>query len=81
MKKIITGYFYRLFRSFEFWALIVLFLVATYEIVFPWINQKNEITISRGSFTIYDGAYNTVAVNADNINELLVQGSVQGICM
>ncbi len=75
MKKIITGYFFRLFRSFEFWALIVLFLVATYEIVFPWINQKNEITISRGSFTIYDGAYNTVAVNADNINEHRVVGS------
>ena len=75
MKKIITGYFFRLFRSFEFWALIVLFLVASYEIVFPWIDDKNEITISRGSFTIYDGAYNTVAVNADNINEHRVVGS------
>ena len=75
MKKIITGYFYRLFRSFEFWALIVLFLVASYEIVFPWIDDKNEITISRGTFTMYYGVYSTVAVDADNANEHRFSGS------
>lgn len=75
MKKIITGYFFRLFRSFEFWALIVLFLVASYEIVFPWIDNKNEITISRGTFTMYYGVYSTVAVDADNANEHRFSGS------
>ena len=75
MKKIITGYFFRLFRSFEFWALIVLFLVLSYEIVFPWINDNNEITISRGSFTMYFGEHNTVAVNADNVHEHNFAGS------
>ena len=75
MKKIITGYFFRLFRSFEFWALIVLFLVASYEIVFPWIDDKNEITISRGTFTMYYGVYSTVAVDADNVHEHNFAGS------
>lgn len=67
MKKIITGYFFRLFRSFEFWALMVLFLVATYYIVFPFISEENEITIARGDFILYDG--DNVIVNADNVNE------------
>jgi ABC-type transport system involved in multi-copper enzyme maturation permease subunit len=75
MKKIITGYFFRLFRSFEFWALIVLFLVASYEIVFPWIDDKNEITISLGTFTMYYGVYSTVAVDADNVHEHNFAGS------
>ena len=67
MKKIITGYFFRLFRSFEFWALMILFLVATYYIVFPFISEENEITIARGDFILYDG--DNVIVNADNVNE------------
>lgn len=63
MKKIITGYFFRLFRSFEFWALMVLFLVASYYIVFHFISEKNEITVSRGTFTLDDG------INAENIKQ------------
>ena len=66
MKKIITGYFFRLFRSFEFWALMVLFLVATYYIVFPFIGEKNEITVARGTFVLNDGED---GINAENINQ------------
>ena len=57
MKKIISGYFYRLIKGFEIWIVIGLFLISTVYFLTqltrsPWINCKDDYVIRSLNTTI-----------------------------
>lgn len=70
MRKLLSGYLYRLLKGYELWVLIVLYAAASLLLIYVFAQDKNYITITRGNFTLRWGEYDEIAITKDNVKDL-----------
>ena len=69
MKKIITGYFFRLFRSYEILAVLILFAIASVYVTSVILNYEPNIKLIRTNDGYYVDKDHSVYVDASNVKQ------------
>lgn len=69
MKKIISGYFFRLFRSYEILAVLILFAIASVYVTSMILNYEPNIKLIRTNDGYYVDKDHSVYVDASNVKQ------------
>ena len=69
MKKIISGYFFRLFRSYEILAVLILFAIASVYVTSMILNYEPNIKLIRTNDGYYVDKDYSVYVDASNVKQ------------
>ena len=69
MRKLLSGYLFRFLKGYEFWVLIVLYVLASAFFVFYFANSKSYITMTRDNDISQWGEQGEVILSKDNIKD------------
>ena len=69
MRKLLSGYLFRLAKGYEFWVLIVLYVLASAFFVFYFANSKSYITMTRDNDISQWGEQGEIILSKDNIKD------------
>lgn len=69
MRKLLSGYLFRFTKGYEFWVLIVLYVLASAFFVFYFANSKSYITMTRDNDISQWGEQGEIILSKDNIKD------------
>ena len=76
MKKILSGMFYRLFRGFELWVFLAVFIVGSFYIMYGLFDDKAFLggVKDGGVYHIQTETQGEITISSDNIKEYRYEG-------
>ena len=69
MRKLLSGYLFRLFKSIDKWVLLFLYAFASLYLIFVFVQDKSFITITRGNYTLPWGDNGEITISKDNVKD------------
>ena len=69
MRKLLSGYLFRLIKSIDKWVLIFLYALASSYLIYTFVSSKSFITMTRGNHTLPWGEHGEITISKDNVKD------------
>lgn len=69
MRKLLSGYLFRLIKSIDKWVLIFLYVLSMSYLIYTFVSSKSFVTMTRGNYTLPWGDNGEITISKDNVKD------------
>ena len=69
MRKLLSGYLFRLIKSIDKWVLIFLYVLSMSYLIYTFVSSKSFVTMTRGNYTLPWGDHGEITISKDNVKD------------